>query len=255
MLLFALSMAGLGSQACTLERQYAAALGKLILPVMLGRVTYLPEELAEVQYTDYSEPSERAAFRLAGAIFSLPPTSPLPSPLPDPPAMPTSYLSDLARRIHAPTLDQDQQLALLPRLKMALQRSDDDYASTMDLLNEFLQRQDLLLVTYKELQELRATPPPAPSAADVSAAASAASSDPADDWTTIVTMPELGEQITEGTITRWLKKEGNWVEADEPLFEVSTDKVDTEVPSPVSGSSRPSRSRPTRPSRSAPSWP
>ena len=48
-------------------------------------------------------------------------------------------------------------------------------------------------------------------------------------------MPELGESITEGTITRWLKQEGDQVEADEPLFEVSTDKVDTEVPSPVAG--------------------
>ena len=48
-------------------------------------------------------------------------------------------------------------------------------------------------------------------------------------------MPELGESITEGTITRWLKEEGDQVEADEPLFEISTDKVDTEVPSPVAG--------------------
>src|SRR5215211_9147433 len=56
-----------------------------------------------------------------------------------------------------------------------------------------------------------------------------------DGTTTTVTMPELGESITEGTITRWLKQEGDQVEADEPLFEVSTDKVDTEVPSPVAG--------------------
>jgi pyruvate dehydrogenase E2 component (dihydrolipoamide acetyltransferase) len=56
-----------------------------------------------------------------------------------------------------------------------------------------------------------------------------------DGTTTTVTMPELGESITEGTITRWLKQEGDRVEADEPLFEVSTDKVDTEVPSPVAG--------------------
>src|SRR4029453_13589236 len=48
-------------------------------------------------------------------------------------------------------------------------------------------------------------------------------------------MPERGESITEGTTTRWLKEEGDRVEADEPLFEISTDKVDTEVPSPVSG--------------------
>jgi pyruvate dehydrogenase E2 component (dihydrolipoamide acetyltransferase) len=52
---------------------------------------------------------------------------------------------------------------------------------------------------------------------------------------TPVKMPEIGESVTEGTITRWLKQEGDRVEADEPLFEISTDKVDTEVPSPVSG--------------------
>ena len=50
-----------------------------------------------------------------------------------------------------------------------------------------------------------------------------------------VTMPRLGESVTEGTVTRWLKNEGDHVEADEPLLEVSTDKVDTEVPSPASG--------------------
>ena len=52
---------------------------------------------------------------------------------------------------------------------------------------------------------------------------------------TDVEMPELGESVTEGTITRWLKKVGDTVAVDEPLLEVSTDKVDTEVPSPVAG--------------------
>lgn len=50
-----------------------------------------------------------------------------------------------------------------------------------------------------------------------------------------VTLPQLGETVTEGTITRWFKKVGDQVAADEPLFEVSTDKVDTEVPSPIAG--------------------
>ena len=50
-----------------------------------------------------------------------------------------------------------------------------------------------------------------------------------------VTMPALGESVTEGTVTRWLKKEGDHVAVDEPLLEVSTDKVDTEIPSPVAG--------------------
>ena len=50
-----------------------------------------------------------------------------------------------------------------------------------------------------------------------------------------VTMPALGESVTEGTVTRWLKKEGDSIAVDEPLLEVSTDKVDTEIPSPVAG--------------------
>ena len=50
-----------------------------------------------------------------------------------------------------------------------------------------------------------------------------------------VQMPALGESVTEGTVTRWLKQEGDTVTADEPLLEVSTDKVDTEIPAPASG--------------------
>ncbi|MGC4934912.1 2-oxoglutarate dehydrogenase, E2 component, dihydrolipoamide succinyltransferase [Gordonia sp. DT30] len=50
-----------------------------------------------------------------------------------------------------------------------------------------------------------------------------------------VQMPALGESVTEGTVTRWLKEEGDTIEADEPLLEVSTDKVDTEIPAPTSG--------------------
>src|SRR3982751_4167341 len=52
---------------------------------------------------------------------------------------------------------------------------------------------------------------------------------------TSVTMPALGESVTEGTVTRWLKQEGEQAEVDEPLLEVSTDKVDTEIPSPAAG--------------------
>ena len=52
---------------------------------------------------------------------------------------------------------------------------------------------------------------------------------------TPVTLPALGESVTEGTVTRWLKQVGDTVAVDEPLLEVSTDKVDTEIPSPVAG--------------------
>src|SRR5512135_3365774 len=52
---------------------------------------------------------------------------------------------------------------------------------------------------------------------------------------TDVIMPQMGESIFEGTITKWLKKPGEPVQRDEPLFEISTDKVDAEIPSPASG--------------------
>ncbi|MFS0793903.1 2-oxoglutarate dehydrogenase, E2 component, dihydrolipoamide succinyltransferase [Microbacterium sp. 1P10AE] len=72
--------------------------------------------------------------------------------------------------------------------------------------------------------------PAAPAPTEQPAAAPAASSD-----ATEVTLPELGESVTEGTITRWLKAVGDDVAVDEPLLEISTDKVDTEIPSPVAG--------------------
>ncbi|BBZ22715.1 2-oxoglutarate dehydrogenase, E2 component, dihydrolipoamide succinyltransferase [Mycolicibacter hiberniae] len=75
---------------------------------------------------------------------------------------------------------------------------------------------------------------PAPAAEAPAAPASAASSAPAGDGTPVL-MPELGESVTEGTVTRWLKQVGDSIEVDEPLVEVSTDKVDTEIPSPVAG--------------------
>ncbi len=74
------------------------------------------------------------------------------------------------------------------------------------------------------------TPPPAPVAAPAAPAAPAASG-----AGTVITMPALGESVSEGTVTRWLKNVGDSVAVDEALLEVSTDKVDTEIPSPVAG--------------------
>jgi pyruvate dehydrogenase E2 component (dihydrolipoyllysine-residue acetyltransferase) len=76
---------------------------------------------------------------------------------------------------------------------------------------------------------------PAPAAESAPAEPKPAAAASAGGAATPVLMPELGESVTEGTVTRWLKKVGDQVAADEPLVEVSTDKVDTEIPSPVSG--------------------
>ncbi|WP_104117449.1 2-oxoglutarate dehydrogenase, E2 component, dihydrolipoamide succinyltransferase [Arthrobacter sp. B1805] len=79
--------------------------------------------------------------------------------------------------------------------------------------------------------------PEQPAAAEAPQAPEPASSDDSDGSAegTEVTLPALGESVTEGTVTRWLKAVGDDVEVDEPLLEVSTDKVDTEIPSPVAG--------------------
>ncbi|MGA5874397.1 2-oxoglutarate dehydrogenase, E2 component, dihydrolipoamide succinyltransferase [Streptomyces cellulosae] len=73
----------------------------------------------------------------------------------------------------------------------------------------------------------QAAPAPAPTAEAAAGGSSAQGTD--------VVLPALGESVTEGTVTRWLKSVGDTVEADEPLLEVSTDKVDTEIPAPASG--------------------
>ncbi|MEE4488628.1 biotin/lipoyl-containing protein, partial [Streptomyces sp. BE230] len=88
--------------------------------------------------------------------------------------------------------------------------------------------------------EPEAAPAPAPAAAEAPAApapvAEAPAAAPAGGASgTDVTLPALGESVTEGTVTRWLKEVGEEVTEDEPLLEVSTDKVDTEIPAPVSG--------------------
>jgi 2-oxoglutarate dehydrogenase E2 component (dihydrolipoamide succinyltransferase) len=78
--------------------------------------------------------------------------------------------------------------------------------------------------------EAPSTEAPAPAEAPAAEAAPAAAGESHE-----VTLPALGESVTEGTVTRWLKAVGDSVEVDEPLLEVSTDKVDTEIPSPVAG--------------------
>ncbi|WP_311257119.1 2-oxoglutarate dehydrogenase, E2 component, dihydrolipoamide succinyltransferase [Microbacterium sp. WCS2018Hpa-9] len=80
----------------------------------------------------------------------------------------------------------------------------------------------------------QAEAPAQPEAAAPAAAEAAPAAAPAGDATDIV-LPELGESVTEGTVTRWLKQIGDTVEVDEALLEISTDKVDTEIPSPVAG--------------------
>src|SRR6476660_6363090 len=85
----------------------------------------------------------------------------------------------------------------------------------------------------EKAEEPEAAEEPAPAGEE--AEKPAAETKPSGGSGTSVTLPALGESVTEGTVTRWLKKVGDEVAVDEPLLEVSTDKVDTEIPSPVAG--------------------
>jgi 2-oxoglutarate dehydrogenase E2 component (dihydrolipoamide succinyltransferase) len=87
----------------------------------------------------------------------------------------------------------------------------------------------------KEEPAQEEAPAPAQEEAQEEPSAAASDSSSGGGEGTSVTMPALGESVTEGTVTRWLKAVGDEVTADEPLLEVSTDKVDTEIPSPVAG--------------------
>jgi 2-oxoglutarate dehydrogenase E2 component (dihydrolipoamide succinyltransferase) len=85
----------------------------------------------------------------------------------------------------------------------------------------------------EQAQQPAAAEQPAPAAEE--APKPTADTQPSGGSGTSVTLPALGESVTEGTVTRWLKQVGDTVAVDEPLLEVSTDKVDTEIPSPVAG--------------------
>ena len=87
----------------------------------------------------------------------------------------------------------------------------------------------------KAVEQPKAAAPVTPVAAAPVAAPIPVVATPATSGATIVAMPALGESVTEGTVTRWLKNVGDQINADEALLEVSTDKVDTEIPSPVTG--------------------
>src|ERR1700742_3492398 len=87
----------------------------------------------------------------------------------------------------------------------------------------------------KETPSAASSSAPAPSPAPAASPSPAPPAGTAAPALTDVIMPQMGESIFEGTITKWLKQPGDAVQQDEPLFEISTDKVDAEIPSPVAG--------------------
>jgi hypothetical protein len=154
-MLIAISPALLDSQASALERQYGKRLNKPLVPVTIRPVMseLLSPDLAPLQFIDYTTPGPQAAFSLAAALYALPPAPPLPDPLPTPPSVPISYMSGLSDRVRAPSLTLDEQLAVVARLRTAVERARERPAA-LELLHALNQRTDLYHATAVEIATL-----------------------------------------------------------------------------------------------------
>ena len=153
---FILEPASLDSTACQREYDYASALGKPILPLLVSddvSISLLPPALTEIQYVDYRTPDRDSAFRLARAIAAAPPAGPLPDPLPDPPEVPLSYLGGLAQQIETSSnLSYEEQSGLLVDLKRGL-RDPETAADARRLLVKLRSRRDLLASIAFEIDD------------------------------------------------------------------------------------------------------
>ncbi len=132
------------------------------------------------------------------------------------------------------TVEINTVVAVIAEDGNAADRRGDTSATTVDAKNEA--KGEAVAASPEKATE--PVPPPAAAKSEPVPAASASVAAPAPTQSTggtDVVMPQMGESIFEGTITKWLKKVGDSVARDEPLFEISTDKVDAEIPSPAAG--------------------
>jgi hypothetical protein len=163
--LFALSPESLDSEACRQECSYAFKLGKTVLPVLVAdgiKADLLPPMLAQIQYVDYRGQDKSAVFSLMKAFDALPPLRPMPDPLPDPPAIPMSYLGSLMEQITVATpLPFGEQTALVVRLKQGL-RDPKTADSARDLLLRLRARDDLFARVAEEIDQLLSVDRPRP---------------------------------------------------------------------------------------------
>ena len=153
------SRSSLKSQACMIERQYAARLGKPILPLTVEPLNSetLPSDISRLEIVDYAQPDETAAFRLIGAISRLPPAPPMPVPLPEPPEAPSSYWGNIGDQVNAPSLNFDQQLAIIGRIEGAFAPTADsaERPIALDLLSQLERRTDLYAAVDRRIALLK----------------------------------------------------------------------------------------------------
>ena len=157
---FVLNPETLESVACKSEYLYAADLGKAILPILVSEdvdTDLLPTALSQIQFVDYRNADRGAAFRLARALNTIPPSRPLPENLPTPPRAPISYLGSLTERVEATSLTYEEQSVLVADLRASL-RDDAATDHVQKLLTTLRKRRDLFAIFAAEIDELVAHP-------------------------------------------------------------------------------------------------
>ncbi len=154
---FVLDPVALDSTACKRECDYAADLGKPVLPILVSdgvSLNLLPPALSKIQFVDYRMPDRRAALLLARALATVPLSKPLPDPLPPVPEAPISYLGGLKEQVETTsTLSYQQQSALVVDLKRSL-RDREVADDTRALLTRLRKRHDLFATIAEEIDEL-----------------------------------------------------------------------------------------------------
>jgi hypothetical protein len=159
----ALSPGSLDSEACGRECGYAEALGKPILPIMVADgVGVLPPRLSKIQYVDYRKRDVDSYADLVNALKGAPSAAALPQPLPDPPAIPMSYLESIAGQIDsAAPLSIKDQSDIVSQLRSGLD-DPESAAGARELLVRFSKKPDLYARTAREIDALlRSSLPPA----------------------------------------------------------------------------------------------
>ena len=154
---FALAQGSLESVACAREYEYAFGLNKPILPILISEgvsTNLLPDELSQIHFVDYQNPDDKSAtLSMSRALNSIDISGELPKTLPDPPEVPLSYLGELASRLRAPSMSEEEQKSLVFDVKESLR----DPATAEDgktLLKNLKKRPDLLAKIEEEINQL-----------------------------------------------------------------------------------------------------
>ncbi|MBZ0099173.1 MAG: TIR domain-containing protein, partial [Taibaiella sp.] len=156
--IFALTPNSLSSDPCKREYEYAQALRRRILPVMLQSIDILilPIALQELQFVDYREHSAKQGIALAATLQNLPPAQPLPNPLPPEPQTPLTPLAQLSEYLDAPSLTNNEQIEILFELERFLSNTST-LIEAETLLNKLYARDDLFNRVAEKISRLLPT--------------------------------------------------------------------------------------------------